>query len=235
VTYSSNVRGRDELSSKRALLAFALSLTVAGCGLLVVSCASSPSAQRDAVTSVAPSPASTDPRLSADEADLLAEVERIRVGLRDGTLVFDYSAGPDSDLPSDPQDLLDMVEYAAYRPDITVYFKTEPASQEPSLSQMTALRDELAAMPEVAKATYVSKEEALAQVKEQYPDRPEMWESLPANPLPAYLEIWLRDYHQSSEIAVELQRRPLVDEVRASSRSDIAGLLALVRSITRSR
>ena len=56
--------------------------------------------------------------LSPEKAALVDEVERIRRGLLDGTLIFDWQVPEGSDLPADPRQVLDDLEGAAFRRDL---------------------------------------------------------------------------------------------------------------------
>jgi len=207
---------------------------------VVASCASSTSpttftqlsssSQTEAPTTVAPPTSLAPPEPFGDKAALLAEVERVRAGLKDGTLVADW--GPQRDLPSDFQVLLDGLEKAVYAPDVTVDLTD-------SAGAATALYDEIAAMPEVLQIVYVSRQEFIAELKERYKDDPEKlaliekslqppetaWTlttaptpattrtpgtTLPAIVFHAVFKIWLKDYRQATHFANELWRRPEV-------------------------
>ncbi len=63
------------------------------------------------------------PVLSPEKAALVEEVERIRRGLLDDTLIFDWQVPEGSDLPTDPGQVLDDLEGAAFRPDLHVYLR----------------------------------------------------------------------------------------------------------------
>jgi hypothetical protein len=79
--------------------------------------------------------------------------------------------------------------------------------------QTSALWNELSAMPEIATLTYVSKEEALARLREFFADRPDVLENLMGNPLPASLEVRLVDDLEAPTLAERLSVLPGVDEV----------------------
>lgn len=161
----------------------------------------------------------------ADEkAAILAEIARIRAGLSDGSLVFDYSPGSISGfpLPSDPQTSLDALESATQAPDVYMYLKDSALPAE-------ALRHEVAAMPQVAKVYFKSKEEALAELKEDLSDNPEILDGLVGNPIPATLEIWLTDYRQAREFIKTFRDRPEVDNATAR-RIDLAEWLRLLQN-----
>jgi cell division transport system permease protein len=100
--------------------------------------------------------------------------------------------------------------------EITVYFKTDPA--EPDMEQMTDLQSEILSWDEVATCEFVSKEEALERIKEWYADRPEIWEDLTSNPLPASLEITLTDPQMADMVKRDIEEEDpdneIIDEVK---------------------
>ena len=86
---------------------------------VVAGCASSTSpttftqlsttSQAESRTTIASTTSLAPPAPTGDKAVLLAEIVRIRAGLKDGTLVADWNADP-RELPSDFQVLLDGLE-----------------------------------------------------------------------------------------------------------------------------
>ena len=153
--------------------------------------------------------------LTGAKAELWAEIQRIREGVKSGELSFGWTASEAAggDLPSDPMAMLDSLEKSLLRPDVTLYLRD-------SAGDGAALRDEIAAMPGVTRLEYVSKDEALQKLKETFADNPEILEGLQGNPLPASLEIWLSDHTQAASLAEELRSRPEVDEVLAPSATE---------------
>ena len=90
------------------------------------------------------------PTLSPERAALVDEAERIRRGLIDETLVFEWQTAPGSDLPADPQEALDAIEKLAFDPDVVIYLEESGAPD--------TLIQEINAMPEVQFSEFVSKE-----------------------------------------------------------------------------
>ena len=90
------------------------------------------------------------PTLSSDKAALVDEAERIRRGLIDGTLVFEWQPAPGSDLPADPKEALDAIEKFAFDPDVVLYLRDSGTPD--------ALIQHIDAMPEVQFNEFVSKE-----------------------------------------------------------------------------
>lgn len=165
--------------------------------------------------------------LTGAKAELWDEIQRIREGVKAGELIFGWTAteAAGGDLPSDPMAMLDSLEKSLLRPDVTLYLRD-------SAGDGAALRDEIAAMPGVTRLEYVSKDEALQKLKEDFADNPEVLSGLVGNPLPASLEIWLSDYTQAASLAAELRSRPDVDEARAPT-MDYAQWVARLQSLTR--
>jgi hypothetical protein len=166
--------------------------------------------------------------LTGAKAELLAEIQRIREGVKSGTLVLEWPAPgvAAGDLPSDPMQLLDSLEQTVFAPDVTLYLGD-------STGEASALQSEILAMPEVSRVVFVSKEDALEQLKEDYKDNPEVLEGLQTNPLPACLEVWLKDFEQATAFADRFRERPGVDEA-LSPQIDYAGWTTRLRTLTRS-
>lgn len=84
--------------------------------------------------------------------------------------------------------------------------------------QVEAAQSTLRALPEVAAANYVSKDDALAAAMQDLPDFREVFNDLDSNPLPASLEVRLRSGFRSSAeveaVAQQLRAYPFVDDVR---------------------
>jgi cell division transport system permease protein len=93
--------------------------------------------------------------------------------------------------------------------EITVYLKDTAAEQD-----ITAMQSEISSWAEVKTATFVSKDEALARLKEDFKDNPEIFQQLRNNPLPASFEIALKDPKTVDAVAARFNGRDSVDEVR---------------------
>jgi cell division transport system permease protein len=89
------------------------------------------------------------------------------------------------------------------REDVSVeaFFPTEASQRE-----IDKVRSAVEGYPEVASVNYVSKEEALAQFKETFSDKPELYENLDPGVLPASLQIQLTDPAQADEVAQRLKQ-----------------------------
>jgi cell division transport system permease protein len=93
--------------------------------------------------------------------------------------------------------------------EVTVFIKDGVTAQ-----QTAALQKEIMGWSEVKSATYVSKDEALARFKQTMQAHPEIWQSLDTNPLPASIEISLKNPAQATAVADRLQGRAEIDDVR---------------------
>ena len=166
--------------------------------------------------------------LTGAKAELWAEIQRIREGVNSGKLSFGWNASEAAggDLPSDPMLMLDSLEESLLGPDVTVYYLGGDSAGDAS-----ALQTEVSAMPGVARFEFVSKDDALERLKNDFADNPEILEGLQENPLPASLEVWLTDYTQAPSLADELRGRPEVDEVVLAPTMDYAQWVERLRSL----
>jgi cell division transport system permease protein len=115
-----------------------------------------------------------------------------------GVLVFVYTTDA----------LLKEVEQKV---EITVYLKTDP---DPTQDEIDAMQTEILSWPEVKNSVYISKQDALERLKEDFKDNPEILEGLTGNPLPASFEISLVDPQAVNQVASRFDDRSIVDEVR---------------------
>jgi cell division transport system permease protein len=98
------------------------------------------------------------------------------------------------------------------RVEVIAYLRDGTLSRE-----VDAATNEIRSLPSVADVRYVSKEEALATAREELPEFGEVFTDLSVNPLPASLEVRLRDGFRtgaSVERVAELARAyPFVEDV----------------------
>lgn len=94
-------------------------------------------------------------------------------------------------------------------PDLTVFLR--------DAADGAALTKLVASWSEVKSASLVSKEEALARLKEGLKSHPEILDGLVTNPLPASVEIVLYDAGTAPTVEARLRGEPGVDEVRTGS------------------
>ncbi len=94
--------------------------------------------------------------------------------------------------------------------EITVYLVTDP---DPDPAEVEAMQSEIMSWSEVKSSTFVSKEDALERLKEDFKDNPEILDGLTGNPLPASFEIALNDPQTVETVAARFGEDPIVDEV----------------------
>jgi cell division transport system permease protein len=82
-----------------------------------------------------------------------------------------------------------------------------------SAANVTSLEAALGGMQQVTEVRYVDKEQALADFLVRHPDEAEVVRSLPSNPLPASLQINLRDPADYLDVANYLRGQEGVDRV----------------------
>ncbi|MBS3908761.1 MAG: permease-like cell division protein FtsX [Actinobacteria bacterium] len=76
-----------------------------------------------------------------------------------------------------------------------------------------ALQAEIISWEEVKKATYVSKEQALGRLKQEFKES-DMLEMLEGNPLPASLEVTLKNPQKANDVVDRLKGRSEIDDIR---------------------
>jgi cell division transport system permease protein len=101
------------------------------------------------------------------------------------------------------------LRYVEQEVEVVAYLK-DSASPQDVADLETALRG----MPEVASVAYVSKEQALKDFQEREPEVADLVNSLPSNPLPASLQIGLRDPADYTAVAGYLRDQSQVDSVQ---------------------
>ncbi len=75
------------------------------------------------------------------------------------------------------------------------------------------LAEKLRADPQVLEVTYLSKDDAMARLKSQLSDRADLLDMVSGNPLPASVEVRLRDPSRITAFAASLRTQPSVEEV----------------------
>jgi hypothetical protein len=165
--------------------------------------------------------------LTPEKAALADEIERIRKGLLAGTQLLEWNPPSDSDLPADPLELLESLEDAAYAADASVYLAESAGTAD-------RFRSELDAMSEVQETFFYSRERALQRLQWEFEDSPPVVEGLGEGPLPAYVDIWLKDRSQTAAFAAKLEERPEVDDAQTHS-IDFAYWTQFLHSRTREK
>ncbi|MDP3013365.1 MAG: permease-like cell division protein FtsX [Candidatus Subteraquimicrobiales bacterium] len=110
--------------------------------------------------------------------------------------------------------------------EIAVYLK-EGAPQE----RIAELEKKIISWSEIESVDYVSKEEALKRMREWYGEKSSVLENLPGNPLPASLEIELKEPETVKEVAGRIKMPEVVDEVSYGEEQTIERLFAITRGI----
>lgn len=184
----------------------------------------------------------TPESLTGVKAELWSEIQRVKEQSESGALAWVdiertwramgsvwWGAG-DSDL--DLRSWLgfwSLIEQSLLSKDsvvaMTIYLKANARSED-----VSALHAEIMAMTGVKSVVYVSKAEALERLRQTFSDRPEVFERLSGNPLPASLEIELADDVSPAAIAARLAGRPGIDEI--SYVANYEQLLSLLRGLT---
>jgi cell division transport system permease protein len=91
---------------------------------------------------------------------------------------------------------------------VVAYVKDSASQQE-----IVGLETSLQGMAQVTEVNFVSKDQALKDFLARHPDEAEVISSLPTNPLPASLQINLRDPNDYLDVATYLKSQPTVDRV----------------------
>jgi cell division transport system permease protein len=91
---------------------------------------------------------------------------------------------------------------------LIAYLKDEAPAPD-----VTRVADRLRGNPVVLEVTYLTKDDAMARLKEQLADRKDLLEMVTGNPLPASVEVRLRDPNKIAEVAGQLRNEPVVEEV----------------------
>jgi cell division transport system permease protein len=90
-----------------------------------------------------------------------------------------------------------------------VAYTKDSASQQ----DISGLEISLQGMAQVTQVNFVSKDQAMKDFLARHPDEAEVINSLPTNPLPASLQINLRDPNDYLDVATYLKSQPAVDRV----------------------
>jgi cell division transport system permease protein len=91
---------------------------------------------------------------------------------------------------------------------VVAYLKDSASQQD-----ISALEISLQGMAQVTQVNFVSKDQAIKDFLARHPDEAEVINSLPTNPLPASLQINLRDPNDYLDVATYLKSQPAVDRV----------------------
>lgn len=90
--------------------------------------------------------------------------------------------------------------------------------------------ESLDALPQVAKTTYVSSEEALNEFRARWGENSYLLDTLPANPLPNSIRVELHNLEDANLVAAAAEKLPGVEEAR-SYETEIAQVLKVTNAI----
>jgi cell division transport system permease protein len=110
--------------------------------------------------------------------------------------------------------------------EVSVFLRSDVTEGE-----LDGLRSDLARMPEIETFTYVSKNQAYEEFKELYADKPELYEVLPKDSLPASFRVSLVDAADAEEVAARVEGSPGIDDVNFGG--DIIRRLLQVNTLLR--
>jgi len=110
--------------------------------------------------------------------------------------------------------------------EVSVFLRSDVTEGE-----LDGLRSDLARMPEIETFTYVSKNQAYEEFKELYADKPELYEVLPKDSLPASFRVSLVDAADAEEVAARVEGSPGTDDVNFGG--DIIRRLLQVNTLLR--
>lgn len=110
--------------------------------------------------------------------------------------------------------------------EISVFLRNDVTEGE-----LDGLRSDLAEMSEIETFTYVSKNQAYEEFKKLYADKPELWQVLPKDSLPASFRVSLVDASDAEEVAARVEGSPGIDDVNFGG--DIIRRLLQVNTLLR--
>lgn len=102
-----------------------------------------------------------------------------------------------------------VIKHFENKVEIVAYLK-DAASQ----NDIDRLQQKILGWPEVKKVDYVSKEDAWEKFKELMKDQPDIIRNISRNPLPASLEIKLKNPRVTEGVADRLKDDPAIEEIR---------------------
>jgi cell division transport system permease protein len=100
------------------------------------------------------------------------------------------------------------LNYVQQEVQVVAYLKDTTTAQD-----ISGLEASLQGMPQVTQVKVISKEQAYRDFLNRHPDEADVINSLPTNPLPASLQINLRDPNDYLDVATYLKNQPTVDRV----------------------
>jgi len=98
-------------------------------------------------------------------------------------------------------------------------------------AEVKVLQDAIISWPQVTKIHYVSKQEALDRLKEDLKDDPEMLKQVTGNPLPASLEIWVKDPRMVTAVVEKIKQQPSLNSLVQDTTKDIKSGQAVLEKL----
>ena len=155
-------------------------------------------------------------------ASLLEDIRSLRQEVASGKVVMGWKPDPNSALAKDPLSVFDSLEKTVLAPEVTAYLKD-------SAGDGTALRQEIAAWPEVENVTLVSKDEARARELEDA--RAKGLLVVGEGPFFVSLEVHLKDkdWKKADSVAERVRARPNVLQVQTTDKSFVKDTLKMLQ------
>lgn len=100
-----------------------------------------------------------------------------------------------------------------------------------TFNEIQALQDKIIGWEEVKKLDFISKDKALEIFKERFKDQPDMLKGLTSDVLPASFKISLKDPYDAKNVARELKKEAIVEDVTYGA--DVAERLFVVGRVLR--
>lgn len=105
--------------------------------------------------------------------------------------------------------------------------EVEAFLKDSAINEVQSLLEKIRSSSDVKKVDYVSKEEAMARLKKDLRDSPEMLEQIEGNPLPASFIITAKSPNDASRIAKELNENEFFEVAHHAQIKDLVGYLIL--------
>jgi cell division transport system permease protein len=119
------------------------------------------------------------------------------------------------------------LKYVESEVEVVAYLRDSATPQD-----VARLQADLAAMPQVTKVTYISKDQALKDFQKRQPAVADLIPALPANPLPSSFEISLTDAGDYVDVATYLRAQGPVESVQDIKKtvSQMVSIISVLRT-----
>lgn len=120
----------------------------------------------------------------------------------------------------------DMMKSVESKVKIDVFLKdTSPPAD------VKVMQDAVLSWPQVTKLQYVSKQEALERLKDDLRDDPEMLKQVTGNPLPASLEIWVKEPKMVNAVVQKIKQQSNLSTLVGDPEKDIKSGQAVLEKL----